>query len=173
MTELFYETERLYLRPFNESDADDLFEMERIPEVHIFLGRNPLTQLSQAKRVIKKIQTQYEKNGIGRWVVLDRKTHEFLGWSGLKIETMVRPGSNYFDLGYRFHPKAWGKGLATESALFWIEYAFKILNVTELNAATEFDNIASIKVLEKLGFHQTETFDFEGKLCRFFSLKNK
>lgn len=45
-------TERVLLRPFQPEDAKGLFEMDSNPEVHRFLGNNPLTDIEKAKEVV-------------------------------------------------------------------------------------------------------------------------
>ena len=79
-------SERFLLRPFELSDANDLFELDSDPLVHQFLGNKLQTEVQQAKDVIEKVQKQYKDFGIGRYAVIDKQTGEFVGWCGLKYE---------------------------------------------------------------------------------------
>lgn len=66
------ETERLILRELVVMDATDIFEMDSDPEVHLYLGNNPITTLQQAEDGIQYINKQYTENGIGRWAVVEK-----------------------------------------------------------------------------------------------------
>ena len=55
------------------------------------------------------------------------------------------------NLGYRFAPEAWGKGLATEFALAAVEYAFTILKLEEVVGIVRKNHLVSQKVLLKCG----------------------
>ena len=62
-----------------------------------------------------------------------------------------RPELDEIDLGYRLKRSAWGKGFATEAAKHTLSYAFNNLNLNVITGRAHIDNIASIKVLEKIG----------------------
>jgi ribosomal-protein-alanine N-acetyltransferase len=95
------ETDRLLLREVVASDAQGLFELDSDPEVHKYLGNKPIKSIKEAEGTVEYIRSQYKNYGIGRWAVVDKKTNEFVGWSGLKYETEVRKNAPYYDLGYR------------------------------------------------------------------------
>ena len=84
---LVLKTERLLLRPFEFSDAEELFVMDSNPNVHLYLGNNPLTSVDQCYAYIESVRNQYEQNGIGRFIVELKETHEVIGWAGLKFIT--------------------------------------------------------------------------------------
>jgi [ribosomal protein S5]-alanine N-acetyltransferase len=167
------ETPRFILREFRDSDLKDLLELESDPEVHKYLGGNPVSDPEQLKKVIQFVQQQYIDHGIGRWAVIDKESNEFLGWSGLKW--IVEPMNNmnhYYDLGYRIIRKHWRKGIASETGKAAIEYCFNNLNAEQLYAAAHVDNEGSNAVLNKLGFQFQNTFtEFEG-LHNFYNLNN-
>lgn len=58
-------------------------------------------------------------------------------------------------LGYWFDKAAWGRGYATEAAQALVAFAFDGLNLSTLRAAHASDNVASARVLQKLGFRPT------------------
>ena len=84
--EILIETERLILRPVTLDDTQDFFEMDSNPNVHKYLGNNPVKYLDQSKAWIEDILDQYEAYGLGRLAVVKKTTNEFLGWSGIKYE---------------------------------------------------------------------------------------
>lgn len=165
------ETQRLILREIELSDKKGLFDLDSKPEVHRYIGTKPLQTLEEAVEVIELIQKQYQENGIGRWAVIDKASQEFLGWSGLKyFRTSLNNRIHFYDLGYRFIPKYWGKGFATEAGQAWVDYAFNILEQEQLYAAVDPDNIGSKNVLLKLGFKEKERFDYDGMPADWFEL---
>lgn len=156
------ETERLYLRNILPEDETDLFEMDSDPEVHRFLENNPVTSIEQIREVIGMLTKQYEENGIARWAVVDKNTHECLGWAGLKYfgEEGMNKHTHFYEHGYRFKQKHWGKGYATEASRAILAYGFKNLQVESIYAITDVNNLKSQKILQKLGFKYIETFDY-------------
>lgn len=156
------ETNRIILRAIEESDIQGIFELDSDSEVHRYLGKKPIKSLQEAKAIIKYIRKQYEENGIGRWAVIDKMTNEFMGWSGLKYEKEVRKEMHYYDLGYRLKKKFWGKGIATETALASLNYGFQVMSLHEIYAGAHIENIASNKVLQKVGLNFIETFEYDG-----------
>ncbi|MBU3659600.1 MAG: GNAT family N-acetyltransferase [Flavobacteriales bacterium] len=165
------ETERLLLRELDYLDTDDLFEMDSDPEVHLFIENKPVQSIDEITKIIESLKVQYQENGIARWAVLDKLTNECVGWSGLKyFKQPLNNHTNFYELGYRFKKKHWGKGFATESSTAILDYGFKNLNAERIFAITDPKNANSKKVLKKLGFDFKETFDYEGDPTDWFEL---
>ncbi len=164
------ETKRLLLRDIEITDAQGIFELDSDPDVHEFLGNKPISTFEEAQNVISYIRNQYKEHGIGRWAVIDKATGDFIGWSGLKYEKVVRKEFNYYDIGYRIKKKYWGKGIATETALESLKYGFQKLNLEEIGAAAAVNHLVSTKILTKIGLKFIETFDFDGKPHNWYKL---
>lgn len=165
------ETKRLLLRKFHESDIDDLFELDSDPEVHRYLGNKPVHDKQKIKELIEFILRQYHENGIGRWATIEKETGEFIGWSGLKlVRENINNHINFYDIGYRFKQRHWGKGYATESAIASLNYAFETLDLNELFAAVHVENAASNRVVSKIGLKQTETFMYDDEPCNWYRI---
>ena len=156
------ETERLIIRDIEEYDAQGMFELDSDPEVHEFLGKNPIKTIEEAKKVIVLIRAQYVRNGIGRWAIIDKRTEDFIGWTGLKYEQGLRKEFSYYDLGYRLRKKYWGNGIATETAIESLKYGFEKLDLKEIGAAADISHLVSNKILSKIGLKFIDTFDYEG-----------
>jgi ribosomal-protein-alanine N-acetyltransferase len=170
--EIFIKTNRLILREILPTDVGGMLELDSDPEVHRYLGDEPVCDREQIIEVINFIRQQYIDNGIGRWAVIDRKTNQFIGWAGLKFVTETINGhSNYYDLGYRIIRKCWNKGFATEAAIALLNYAFETLNVDAVYAWVDSDNIASNRVLEKAGLKFMEKFDFDGIIHNWYRIE--
>ncbi|MFD2822364.1 GNAT family N-acetyltransferase [Lacinutrix iliipiscaria] len=169
------ETERLILRDVRDCDLEGMFELDSNPEVHKYLGNKPIHSKSQAQVYIDSIKAQYVKYGIGRFAVIEKSSGDFIGWSGLKFNTgdQERLGEkrDFYDIGYRLIPRYWNKGYASESSITTLDYGFRKLNLETIVGAAETENIASNKILKKIGLHYVETFPHETVLINWYVLK--
>jgi RimJ/RimL family protein N-acetyltransferase len=138
------ETPRLLLREFVLEDAFDIYELNADPEVIRYTGDPPFETVENARDFLNNYK-DYENNGFGRWAVIKKDSNTFLGRCGLKLNEQ-----NLIDIGFRFFRREWNKGYATESAKACLEYGFMELNIKEIIGRVAMQNMASIKVLEKL-----------------------
>jgi [ribosomal protein S5]-alanine N-acetyltransferase len=169
-----FETQRLLFRELERSDEQGLFELDSDPEVHRYLGNTPVTSIGQIKAAIEMIQEQYRTNGVGRMAVILKETSEFLGWTGLKlVKEKVNGYANYYDLGYRFMQKHWGKGYATEAAKAFIDHGFNMMELPKINAYADAGNTGSRAVLEKAGFAYIGKFYDDGVLSVWYEILNR
>lgn len=166
------ETERLYFRELEPTDDAGMFELDSNPEVHTYLGNNPVKTIEDSRAAIAFIREQYRTNGIGRWAALLKETGEFIGWAGLKLERNVNGHDSHYDLGYRFIQKHWGKGYASEAATAFVDYGFNVMKLEKINATADPSNAASRKVLERAGLKFIETFDYEGNEEVWYEMVN-
>ncbi len=158
---IMLETPRLILREMNEGDADALWELESDPEVHRYLGNHPVQHTDEIKTIIESVLRQYKENGIGRWAAVEKETGNFIGWTGLKfVINETNKHNHYYDLGYRFIRKYWGKGYAAETAIASVEYGFNVMQLKEMYAMADTGNDASNKILKKSGLKFIERFTF-------------
>ena len=166
-------TPKLILRDIMDSDLKDMYELDSNPEVHKYLGRNPVTHLDESEKVISSIQKQYLDYGIGRWAVIDKKTNSFMGWAGIKFETKVRDEMDYYDLGYRLKKEYWGQGFASEAALACLRYGFQNMRLNEVYGGAHAHNSASNKILKKVGLKYLETFEFDGESHHWYGISRE
>lgn len=173
--EVFAETERLILRELMPSDIEGMFELDSNPEVHKYLGNEPVKSREEIEEVIDYIRQQYKDRGIGRWAAIEKASGDFIGWSGLKLnigeKDMLNGKQHFYDIGYRFIPRYWGKGYATESALVALDYGFKVKQYETITGIALIDNIGSNKVLRKIGLKHTEDFIHEDTIASWYELK--
>lgn len=154
--DIVLQTERLMLRRFTMSDAALLLELNSDPEVVKYVNEAPLKNEADAKAIIKDIILPQYANNLGRWAVHLKTNAEFIGWCGLKYVE----ANDEIDLGYRLMKTYWSKGYATESAAATLKYAHTKLNLPIVFGKAHIENIASHKVLEKIGM-QFEKEDIE------------
>ena len=172
---LIVETPRLILRPFEKSDAEALFDMDKNPNVHKYLWQQPTQEVSETIKIIEMVQKQYVDNKIGRFATILKETGEFIGWTGIKfVNDHVENGNtNFYDYGYRLNEKFWNKGYATEASKAWLDYGFNQLNIEKMHAYTHAQNGASNQVLKKVGFQFMEDYpDTEGVIWKWWQKEN-
>jgi RimJ/RimL family protein N-acetyltransferase len=143
------ETDRLRLRPVTEGDADALFAMHSSAHVLRYWDSPPWRDRARAERFIA-MSRQLADDGTGARVILERRTDGvFVGWCGL---SRWNPDYRSAALGYCLDDAAWGHGYATEAARALLQWAFDTLDLNRVQAETDTRNLASARVLEKLGF---------------------
>lgn len=142
------ETARLRLAPICAEDEDDWWSaIWSDSEVTRYLPpRRPLPREHMA-RMLEKAREEWETHQFGLWAIRDRETGDFVGHCGLVINHPPR-----VELIYALARDAWGRGLVSEAAAAVISYAGFALGITELDALVFEENLASARVLEKLGF---------------------
>jgi RimJ/RimL family protein N-acetyltransferase len=156
---LILETKNLFLKPLDRSHAEDFFAMDRNPNVHKYLWQKPVENIEETVATIDVVLEQYVKNDIGRFAIHLKENNAFVGWCGLKFNTeTVNNKTNFYDIGYRIAERYWGKGYGTESALAWMNYGFEHLKLQKIEAAAHVENVASNRILEKIGLKFTETY---------------
>lgn len=166
------ETDRLLMRNITDSDLHGMFAMDSDPDVHAFLGNKPIGALEEAQKMIDSIKNQYIQNGIGRWAVVEKESGEFIGWSGFRLITeTVNNRTQYYDLGYRFLRKYWGKGYASETAIASLNHGFTQLEFDEIVGIADVGHTASNVILKKIGLIKRNEFMYDGTLHNFYSLK--
>jgi len=165
------ETDRLILRAFVDSDVEDVFAFNSHPEVIRYTGDILIKSLQDAQDIITTIWTRdYEVRGYGRFAVVHKEDNKVIGFSGLKWEAEI----GETDIGYRFLPDYWGQGIATESCIPVMEYGFNELGLEQIVGLAYPENIASCKVLQKIGMKKYKTGCFPGdvKECNWYKKRN-
>lgn len=141
------ETNRLILRPAVLEDAHYLVHLNSDPDVIRYTGDEKFQSQLEAQNLIRdKLIPHYYKYKMGRFMTF-LKDGTFVGWCGLKYF----PENDEVDLGYRFIRSHWGQGFATEASNTCIHYGFNELKLKKIIAKVMPENIASIKVMQKLG----------------------
>ena len=172
---LILETPRLILRPFEKSDAEAFFELEKNPNVHKYLWQNPTQNIEETIKTIEYVLKQYEERGIGRFSTILKETGELIGWTGIKfINDHIENGNtNFYDYGYRLGEQFWNKGYASEATKAWFDYGFNQMKIEKMNAYTHGENGASNHILEKHGMQFMEDYpDKEGVIWKWWQLES-
>ncbi len=159
---LYFETDRLIIRPFERKDIAPSYTINLDPDVTRYTGDGGVVDLQEMeRRIVTDVFGDYGKYGFGRLAVEWKSNREFIGFTGLKYI----PDWEEVDLGYRFKQAYWGKGIATESGKAVLDFAWHQLGLKRVIATVLPGNQRSIRVLEKLGFsYEKEMMEDQEKI---------
>ena len=145
---------RLRLRPFDDSDANVLFDLHSNAYVLRYWDAPPWSDRQRSEGFITACR-QIAEAGTGTRLAVDLVSNRvFIGWCSM---TQLNPDYRSASMGYCFDEAAWGNGYATEAARALLQWAFDTLDLNRVQAETDTRNAASARVLEKLGFSREGT----------------
>jgi RimJ/RimL family protein N-acetyltransferase len=147
-TDEVIETERLRLRRWRDSDLPMLARWNADARFMRHMGRGPLSSDESAAALLR-YQRHWAKHGFGIFAVEDRATGALIGRAGPQFHRLWPADP---EVGWGFDPEWWGKGLATEAGAACVKWAFRNLEISRLVSITTRENVASRRVMEKLGF---------------------
>jgi ribosomal-protein-alanine N-acetyltransferase len=153
------DTGRLILRWFTTDDLPAFYQLCSRPEIIRYAQSTPLASLEEAREFMQAAPLRdYATYGYGRFACVWKESGEVIGFSGVKYVPEIADN----ELGYRFFPEFWGRGLATEAGQASIDFARTALGLRRLVALVHPDNAASASVLVKLGFAIERQLRFSG-----------
>lgn len=160
-----FETTHLQLRPCRRMEdvllIRSLWTNERI---RYFLFDNRTISLDEARSLVEDSLTNFEQYGYGLWLVFARTdTKRLVGFAGCLRSDIDTPS-----LVYGIHPDYWGYGYATEAASAVLKYTLETLNFPAVKADVDEANIASVRVLEKIGMEKTGSAVIDEKPLIYF-----
>ena len=165
---IILETQRLILREFLVTDAENMFQLNSDPEVIRYTGDVPFASVEEAKRFIQQYD-KYREFGYGRWTIVLKDSAQYVGWSGLSFDD----NTTETDLGFRLLKKNWNKGFATEAAKDCLHYGFQQLGLEKIIGRAMEDNKASIHILKKVGMTFEKKFEAHGGACLQYFITKK
>ena len=148
----FLRSERIGFRCWSVEDLDLAQRLWGDPEVTRLIG-GPFTDEEVTTRLHREIETEREAR-VQYWPIFLLTNDQHLGCCGLRPYG-DRPAGEVLELGFHLRRDAWGFGYAQEAARAVIAHAFDTLRVGSLFAGHNPNNVASKRLLEKLGFHYT------------------
>lgn len=162
------QTERLNLRHANTDDSPFMLALLNDPSFIKYIGDRGVRTLEQAQEyILNRLVESYEVNGFGLYLTELRKDKTPIGICGL----VNRDTLEDIDIGFAFLPDFKGKGYGYESAVAVRDYAKKELGVSRLVGITNKENMASIKLLEKLGLQYEQTITLgEGDMVELYGV---
>lgn len=139
------ETERLLLRLPRQEDFERYAELFADEDASRHIGGR--LARGAAWRRFLQMPGAWALQGFAMFSVLEKSSGLWVGQMG-PWRPEGWPGN---EIGYAFHPRAWGRGYAQESAVAAIDWAFDTLGWDEIIHCISPDNLASKKVAQRLG----------------------
>lgn len=165
---MIIESNRLIIRHLVPEDFDDLFAICGDADTMRFMGDGrPLSSEATLCWIYVSIQN-YAILGYGCSAVIDKSDSRFIGFTGL-VRSQDVPGE--IELIYALAKPCWGKGLASEAAQAMLRYGLHTLNLPCIYATVDPENISSVKIIEKCGFHYYQTApDEHGLMTAYYRI---
>jgi RimJ/RimL family protein N-acetyltransferase len=158
------ETKRLLLRPFRRSDLDAYAALNSDPEVlHYLGGGTEPWDRGRSWRHMAFLMGHWQLGGSGMWVLEHKETGELVGVVGFSAPD----GWPGFELAWILARRWWGNGYATEGARAAMAYAFTVLGKARVISLIHPENLASIRVAERIGERLLDRINHLGRemLC--------
>jgi RimJ/RimL family protein N-acetyltransferase len=152
-------TERLILRRWRDSDREPFARLNADPEVMRHFLR-PLSR-GESDALVDRIEARFDERGYGLWAVERQNDGAFLGFTGLAYQTFEAQFTPCVEIGWRFDRFVWHQGYATEAALEALRIGFEEAGLDEIVSFTSLDNVASVRVMERIGMHRDPAGDFD------------
>jgi len=143
------ETERLLLRRWEESDAEDLYKYASNPDVGPIAGWPPHQSVEESLDVIKNVLSGKEA-----YAICLKEDGKPIGAIELKLNghTDMTKKDDECELGYWLGKPFWGKGLMPEAAREMLRHAFEDIGMSKVWCGYYEGNTKSKRVQEKVGF---------------------
>ena len=165
------ETDRLFIRQFRESDLESFVAYRNDPEVAKYQGWSVPYPLEKGQQFISSMVNADPKQ-IGEWFQSAVTLREDVVVIGDVAYFLMKNDSRQAYIGYTIARSYWGRGFGFEATLRLLNYLFDNLELHRVVAETDVENLASIKLLEKLGFrresHLIENVWFKGAYASEF-----
>lgn len=146
------ETKRLIIRPYRASDLEESFKLMQDKELYEFLHFDIMT-FKEYQSLFSWLLQSYESIGNDfkySFAICLKHTNQLIGWVGIgNLDCKDGEKEIYYLIGKSFQ----GKGYAFEAARQIIEYGFTVLGLNRVVAKVDPQNMASKRIIEKLGFN--------------------
>ncbi len=149
------QTSRLTLRPFELTDADALYALQRDKSVTRYAGGAKTR--AESGESLRRIIDRTADGGFGPLALQERASSAVIGWCGVQLMR----GTGQYEVIYALQVAQWGKGLASEAAKKLLGIAFRLVEpgIEEIFALVYPQNLKSILVLKRLGMVFVEKRD--------------
>jgi RimJ/RimL family protein N-acetyltransferase len=151
------ETERLILRRWRSDDIDALAKVFAKPDVWWFPHERGLS-VAETRAFLDRKLDEWNTRGWSQWAVTMKETQELIGFAGLNPPAFLPEVMPAVEVGWRLDPDYWGRGLASEAGRAGIDVGFDVLGLEEIVSIYEPANVASGRVMKRLGLtHDRDT----------------
>ncbi len=157
-------TTRFELRPVTAADTGELHALWITPGVRRFLWDDEIIPLERAEETVSASLALFEQHRFGLWTARLKGTAAICGFTGLWPFRVERE----FELLYGVAEPMWGQGYAVEVAQAVLDHCYASLDMPVVRASIDAPNLASARVLEKLGFTLVKRATVEGMDLVFY-----
>ena len=141
------ETEGLFLRPMGSRHLSQILDVWTQPEVRRHLwGDRVISEETAALEIVRSKET-FRSSGFGHWAVRRRENRRVIG----SCAVLRIPHTEQLELVYCIDTALWNNGYGTQAARAVVAHAFDELRLPVIHGRCARDNIASLRVLEKIG----------------------
>lgn len=163
------ETRRLQLRHFTLNDTDDLYRIYRHRKLFKYMSDEKPLLREQARGLIHSLTETWQQHGFGVWAIVYKKHQKLIGHCGFKF----LENTPEIQMGYLLLPSYWGMGLGTEAASAALKYGFEITQLERIVAIAKSENIASRRVMEKVGMKYEKDAYYYNNFVVYYSIKQE
>ena len=142
------ETKRLWLRQATQEDIEAVFAVFCDPKVTQFHDLNTFAHLDEASKIIERRAKGFESGRGIRWAIVAEQNNRLIGSCGF---TWHRE-ANAAEIGYELKSQFWRQGIMSEALSAILQYGFSSRELQFVVAEVMLENVASKRLLEKLGF---------------------
>lgn len=148
-----FSSERLTYSLYQASDLEDVHSLLSIPEIDRFNTLGVMESIGQTEAYMAAIIEGHQADSILNFVAVFRlkENGQFVGLAGMHLQRAVYQSS---EVWYKLLPELWGKGYATELLTWQLDFAFNHLKLHRVAAGCAVGNIASFKIMEKVGMRR-------------------
>ena len=153
MNKIFLKTDRILLTEVTKDDVPLLIDLDSDPEVMKYLTDGKPSTIEDVTAGIERMLKVAEKfqYKFGFWLAFTKEKNEFMGWFHFRPGKATPDDVKNIELGYRLKKKFWGQGYATEVSHSLLSIGFDQYHLDSIFAVTMKTNLASQKVMKKLG----------------------
>ncbi|MBP2029494.1 ribosomal-protein-alanine N-acetyltransferase [Methanohalophilus levihalophilus] len=154
------ESERLIIRPFVQDDLDGFYSFmsdEDAPK-YILFSEDETTIDETPQSFLPPLSNYDGRDQIYALAVATKNENSFIGSVGIGPDF----SGDKYQIYWNILPQFWGKGLATEAVIRFMDYLLREVGLGKLVAYSHPDNIASAKVAEKAGMQNQGTILIDG-----------
>ncbi|MDE3045902.1 MAG: GNAT family N-acetyltransferase [Verrucomicrobiota bacterium] len=156
---MILKTQRLLLRPWQDSDRISFQKINSDPRVREFFPS--LLTAEESDQQAKVMALFIEQNGWGLWAAEIPGVAPFIGFIGLMPVSFSAHFTPAIEIGWRLAYEHWGHGYAPEGAKAALDFGFQELKLPEIVSFTSSQNTRSRRVMEKIGMHRDPADDFD------------
>ena len=163
-------TARLRLEPVADHHYAGIRLLNSDPEVMRYIGPGIAETEEGTLAMMARVKDRWAVFGYSWWCVIETGSDELVGMAC--VQHLERDASQPHEIGWRLRPAYWGKGYASEAAAEIVRFAFAQIKVPVLYAIAHPENLASQRVMQKLGMQHVGIRTFYGKAVTTFILPN-